>query len=376
MPAATDVDAGAEAFGLDLYAQLAKAGGNLVCSPLSVRLVLALAASGAGGDTRAELRSALRLPADAGAVGGLATDLNAAGDCLLAVTSAVWAERGFPLSTEFVRRARAGYFTEARACDFAADPAGSRATINRWVESATGGRIRDLVPAGAIDAETRLVLTNAVYFRAEWVHEFPESRTKPGPFTLAGGATERVPLMHLGAELRASDDPAEPFRAVRLPYRGGTSMLLLVPRAPDGLPLVEARLSAGHFAATVTGLTTYRVELTLPRFGAEFAADLAGPLRALGINRAFDPASADFSGVTPHPDGLFVSHVAHKAFIRVDERGTEAAAATGGGMGGGRGRLPPPAPPLTIIADRPFVYAICHDGTGRALFWGRCATPA
>ena len=371
-PVSNADDAGAEQFGLDLYAELAKKPGNVVCSPLSVRTILALAAAGAGGATRGEMISALKLPgtveASDAAVSALMAQLNAPKGFALSVANALWVMRGFPLLPEFITRAKTSYSAEARECDFVADPAGSRTTINRWVESKTNDKIKDLIPAGAVTPDTRLVLTNAVYFKADWQTPFPKQRTTPGPFALADGSTKRVPLMHLSAELRAGDDPADDFQAVRLPYAGGqVSMVLLVPRKPDGLPAVESRLSADRFRATLAGLKPHRVELTLPKFKAEFEATLNAPLQSLGMKAAFTP-SADFSKLTS-ADKLMISLVVHKAFIEVDEAGTEAAAATGAVMRTTSARLP--APPLTITADRPFVYALYHEPAGRVLFWGR-----
>ncbi len=371
-PVANADDAGAEQFGLDLYAELAKKPGNVVCSPLSVRTILALTAAGAGGATRGEMISALKLPGSVEAsdatVSALMAQLNAPKGFALSVANALWVMRGFPLRPEFVTRAKTSYSAEARECDFVADPAGSRTTINRWVESKTNDKIKDLIPASAIDADTRLVLTNAAYFKADWQTPFPKPRTAPGPFTLPGGATKQVPLMHLSAELMAGDDPAESFQTVRLPYAGGqVSMVVLVPRKPDGLPALEAGLSAERFRARLAGLKSHRVELTLPKFRAEFEATLNGPLQSLGMRAAFTP-SADFSKLTS-ADKLMISLVVHKAFIEVDEAGTEAAAATGVVMTRASARLP--APPLTVTADRSFLYAIRHEPTGRVLFWGR-----
>ena len=175
--------------------------------------------------------------------------------------------------------------------------------------------------------------------------------------------------MQLSAELDASDDPAEAFQAVRLPYWGDASMVLLVPRRPDGLAAVESGLSAERFAHILAGLTPHRVELTAPKFRTEFAADLGPSLQSLGLRLAFTPG-ANFSNLTDAAGELFLSLAVHKAFIAVDEVGTEAAAATGVSAAGGL-FVRPPAPPLTVTADRPFLYAIRHEPTGRVLFWGR-----
>ena len=368
----TDADAGAEQFGLDLFAKLGRPGESVICSPFSVRTILALAAAGADGATRGEMVSALKLPgtpeeADA-ALKALMAQLDAPQGYSLRVANALWVMRGFPLLPEFVTRAKTRYSAEARECDFGGDPAGSRTTINRWVESQTNDKIKDLIPDGALTPDTRLVLTNAVYFKADWVTPFPKGRTAPGPFTRADGSTRLVPLMHLGAELSARDDPAEDFQAVRLPYKGGqASMILLVPRKPGGLAALEASLSADRFAATLAGLKPYQVELTLPKFRAEFEATLNEPLQALGMKSAFTRA-ADFSKLTSAAE-LAISLVVHKAFIEVNETGTEAAAATGAVMT--RTSAPVPRPPLAIRADRPFAYALLHEPTGRVLFWGR-----
>ncbi|MGD2113491.1 MAG: serpin family protein, partial [Acidobacteriota bacterium] len=275
----------------------------------------------------------------------------------------------------------ARYGARLEPVDFVRATGEARAAINRWAEEETEGRIRDLVPPGALDAMTRLVLTNAIYFKASWKHRFDEARTAEAPFHLPGGGEVRVPMMvqtdsfpyHRGAG----------YAAVELPYAGGaTSMLVVVPDRAEpeagGFGAFERSFGADALEALVADLETVRVELALPRFEITSTAALGDALRRLGMGRAFGD-EADFSGMVDVEKesviarDLRLDEVLHKAWVRVDEAGTEAAAATAAMMAV---TSMPIDEPVRLIVDRPFLFFVRHRPTGAILFAGRVLDPS
>ncbi|HEX3125855.1 MAG TPA: serpin family protein, partial [Thermoanaerobaculia bacterium] len=262
--------------------------------------------------------------------------------------------------------------------DFMGAPEPSRVRINQWVEDRTERRIQDLIPAGVIDPDTRLVLVNAIYFLGTWMEPFEERATHPAPFHVAPSETKNVPTMH-----RTNTFPiaqAKGVTALELPYKGSRlSMLLLVPNQVDGLAALESTLDAQRLDA-ITGTMRYEsVALALPKFEvcpAE-SISLRTDLKTLGMPTAFDSNHADFTGIANPPDPadrLFISEVFHKGFVRVDEKGTEAAAATAVVMMFRAGGAP--KEPLQIKVDRPFLFLIRDRKSGLVLFLGRVSDPS
>ena len=362
-------------FGADLYRRAAPDGGNLFLSPFSVHAALSLAFAGAAWATARQLAEALRWPADpgAGATYGSFIAAIAGGSKRLIVANALWAQEGSALRPEFARRIERDLHAGIRRVDFAGAAEAARSAINAWASQYTLGRIRDVVPPGGVSDETRLVLTNAIHFKARWLHPFDPADTQDAPFRLAGGAAVRVPTMHLSEQLAAAE--TEHYLTVALPYRDlETHLQLFVPRRAEDMPWVERTILAGGREAWDRDLCWRQVRLWMPRFRFDAALVLGEALQAMGISDAFDPARADFSGMT-ESQRFWLSEVFHRAYVNVDEEGTEAAAATGSILTTGAG---PSYRPLEIRADRPFLFTIRHTtkaDVSTLLFAGRVADP-
>ena len=364
----------------DLYRELAaqSKGGNLFFSPLSASATLAMASGGARGGTAKEIRSALHLdlPADrlSAAMGGFVGDLNSAGKdggFELCVANALWGQKGHEFLPEFLALNKAGYGAGLQTVDFAGDADGACRAINAWVGEQTRDRITGLFAPGSLDKTTRMVLTDAVYFKGGWRNVFEEGRTEPQPFKLGGGLTVQVPMM------RQTDwfafGASRGYKAVELPYMGGRlAMLVLLPEKGHELADLEMRLSVRMLKGL--DLESHEVVLGLPRFRLETESRLDAALKSLGMAEAFDVRKADFSGIDGEtsPDArLFLGAVVHKAFVDVNEKGTEAVAATGAAACKADG-----VPPEHFTADRPFVFLIRDRKTGIVLFLGRVTDPS
>jgi len=368
-------------FAVLLYGLLRAQSSNLCFSPFSIRTALMMALAGARGETAAQMRDALHVSSSDDSVhatlAGIIAHLHAptGGAYEMAVANSLWGQDVAPLRAEFLDHVGRYYGGGLNRVDFRRHAARARSEINQWVEERTRRRIRELIPAGALNAETRLVLVNAVYFNGTWLCQFPRRDTRKETFHLDGGRTMAVPLMYQQAHVRYMD--ADGFQAVDLLYQGGTlSMLVLLPARDEGLPGLESRLSARLLHDCVTRMQLREVRLSLPRFRVTWGTvDLRDPLTTLGMSLPFDRVRADFSGINGHrpPDveALFISGVYHKAFVDVNEEGTEAAAATAGMMVLGRALHEPPA----FRADHPFLYAIRDVKSGAILFLGRVADP-
>jgi serpin B len=373
------------AFALAIYEHLRQGPGNLFFSPFSMRGALGMALAGARGDTAAQMRHVLRIvsidePVHA-AVAPFVRGLSEAGsgDYELAVANSLWGQAGAPLEPGFLEVIMRHYGAGMNVVDFAGAAEDARAAINRWVEDATRQRIRALIPAGALDADTRLVLVNAVYFKGTWVLQFERALTRNEPFHVESGKNVQAALMHRRSEVWYAQ--AAGYQAVQLDYRGGSlCMLVFLPDRQDGLRDLEQVLSGSALRDTVSRMRPREVDLFLPRFRLTWGTfDVRDELAALGMPLAFSPLQADFSGINgrvpPHRDALFVSGVFHKAFVAVNEEGTEAAAATAA--------LAPPmaspshrAPTVPVFrADHPFVFAISDRKSGAILFYGRIVDP-
>jgi serpin B len=287
----------------------------------------------------------------------------------LHVANALWAQQGLAVERPFTSALAAEFGAPLQRLDFT-DQKAARAAINRWVAGHTRDRILDIVPEGLPAPDTLLALANAIWFKAAWQDPFEERWTKPAPFTTADGRTPEVPLMHRVGSYRYFGD--DEVQVCELPYRGGkTSMLVVLPKQSDGLPALEAKLSGERIDGWIAGLAHADVAVKLPRFQVTWATDLVEVLKQLGMPTAFDASKADFTGMTKAAP-LLIGAVLHKAWVQVDEAGTEAAAATvvmmlEGGM---------PRKPIEFTADHPFVFLIRHQETGAILFAGRYAGPA
>lgn len=373
-------------FAVDMYHQLVEEGESLFFSPYSLSAALGMTTAGARNETERQMRQALQLTLQGDAfhdaLNGLELDLEGhvgvTDGIELNIVNSVWAQTGFDLRRVYLDLLARYYGAGVNLLDFIAAPDSSRRVINDWVSEQTRERIEDLLPPGSISPQTRLVLTNAVYFLAQWLYRFDPALTADEPFHRLDGSTVTVPLMQLGApgenvELEYAREADAAVRAINLYYRG--ERLCMTALLPD----------AGTFAAFENELSLEAVEglisrlrptdlppVQLPRFTYTSASvPLKKPLQALGMRDAFDPGLADFSGIDGRRD-LFVSRVLHKAFVAVDEQGTEAAAATA--VVFDRNATPPDAP--QFIADRPFIFLIRDTETGLILFMGRILDPS
>jgi serpin B len=369
------------AFAFDLYGKLRAAPGNLVVSPASVTTALAMAWGGARGQTAEEMQAVLRFDRPAAETMQVSGRLAAAltdpkRPVVFRIANRLFGEQSYRFEPAYLESTKAAYGAPLEPLDFRRAPDQARERINGWVEQQTEQRIRDLVPPGGLDRDTRLVLVNAIYFLGDWAEPFTKEATRPAPFHTTRAERKDVPTMHrAGVFPFAAKDGV---KVLELPYRGGAmSMLLVLPDAVDGLDAVERSLTAQSLDELVAALTPQRVWVALPKFEVNPAQSLAlaDTLRALGMARAFDPRQADFTGMAPpDPAGrLFLARVFHKAFVRVDEKGTEAAAATASGMVMTSG---PASPPREFRADHPFLFAIRDTASGLVLFLGRVADPS
>ena len=370
-------------FAFAAYQQLITKNTNLVFSPASISIALAMTYAGAATTTATEMASALHFtlpPAQLHpAFNALDQTLASRGQRFLGgaggpmqvdITNAVWAEKTYTFEADFLDTLAENYGAGVNLLDFVNAPDPSRLTINAWVAGQTDNKIQNLLPPDSIDNLTTLVLTNAVYFNAAWNTQFDPTQTHSGPFTLLDGSNVTVSLMHSEfASFPATQGTN--FVAASLPYADTRLSLVVVVPDAGQFSQVESSLNATALATLVAGLTNQQVLLTLPRFKIETATSLKVLLQALGMTSAFIYGTADFSGM----DGthnLFISNVFHDAFINVAEKGTEAAAATAVVVGAGS------AAPMGLLVDatRPFIYFLYDQPTGAILFMGRVQDPS
>lgn len=348
-------------FAFKLYGQLRTAEGNLFFSPASIESALAMTREGAASNTLRQM--SLLLP-EVSAFPNTGTNVT------LDSANAVWVDKKFPILAKFQTAVQGKYGAEIRPADFAGQPEVERGTVNRWVEEKTRDKIKNLLAPGSVTTDTRLILVNAIYFKGDWLHAFEKSKTANEPFWTSPEVSTNVPMMTLKPE-RFSYMENESFQCLELPYQGEeVSMLIILPKEKDGLVRIEDGLSSDALTDWTGTLRKEEVEVHLPRFKVESHFDsMSKTLAALGMTDAFNPALADFSGISAQP--LFISDVVHKAFVQVDEEGTEAAAATGVMMR----TTSMPMPPKVFRADHPFLFLIRHNASGTMLFMGRVSCP-
>jgi serpin B len=360
------------AFAFELYRSLvARTPSNVFFSPYSVAAALTMIYEGARGDTAAEMAGVLRLPFVGdrlhAARNGLDHDLAGAsgddGSLRLHVANSLWAQAGYGFEQTFLEVLARHYGAAVHLADYIAAVEPARQAINQWVELQTQDKIRELIPEGLINELTRLVVVNAVYFKARWLHEFDPALTVPQPFQPLEGRAQSVPMMH--RQLLAGYTKDEGYEAVRLPYAGGASMVVIAPES-GRFGAIQRQLGPRFVDRLDARFRTHQVDLGMPRFELTSSFLMAGTLAGLGMSTAFDPTRADFTGIV-RTEPLSIGDVCHKAFVRVDETGTEAAAATALVMRAA-GRVT--APPAQLTLDRPFLFAIRSNRTGSLLFLG------
>jgi serpin B len=379
-PPTPDQDAVAEgnnAFAIDLYGQLRKQSGNLFFSPESISTDLAMAYAGARGTTASEMAATLHftLPPEKlhPAMGALLSGLNAAHPGYqLHVADALWAEKDFTFLDDFLKLTSTDYGAGFNRVDFKTAPEASRSTINQWVEQKTERKIKDLLPPGSIGPDTRLVLTNAIYFKGDWQTQFSKTQTRDEDFHLSASQTVKAPLMHIEQNLRYTADSMS--QIVEIPYKSRElSMVIFLPKDVAGLAAFEQSLTIAGIEKILSEMrSSPKIILSLPKFKMSSQFELADALGALGMRRAFQKTVADFSGMTGKRD-LWISAAIHKAYIDVNEEGTEAAAATGTVMRSMA--MSREQPPIVFRADHPFVFMIRDNRSGAILFMGRVTDP-
>jgi serpin B len=365
-------------FAVDFYQQVQGSEGNLFFSPASLSTALGMTYAGARGQTAQQMAQAMRfdLPPEQlhPAFAWLVRDLNGAGGSrgyTLDVANALWGQKGYAFVPSFNQLLETDYGAALHPLDFSASPEASRRTINQWVEQHTHNKIKDLIPSGALDQYTRLVLTNAIYFKGKWDRQFKTEQTRPQPFKLSDGKTVDVPMMHQmkGFRLLQGDG----FAALEMPYVGGDlSMVVFLPEKADGLGAFEKQITADRLAGWIDSMhkaTPTDVVVTFPKFTFTRSIALKPILSRMGMPLAFS-READFSGMNGGKEPLYISDAFHQAFVKVDEEGTEAAAATGVGMAAASVRVAP-----AFTADHPFVFVIRQNLTGSILFMGRVVSP-
>lgn len=369
------------AFGFDLYAQLRATPGNLIVSPASITTALAMTWGGARGETAAQMKKVLHLdgaPADVMAVSGaLARSLeDPSRPIIFRIANRLFGEKSFTFEKPYLDQTAAAFGAPLEMLDFQGGFEAARARINAWAESKTEQRIKELVPRNGVDKDTRLVLVNAVYFLGDWAEPFSHERTRPQPFLTAKATSKDVPTMNRTGEFAYAK--RDGLAALEIPYKGGSmSMLFVVPNAVDGLAALEKSLDATKLDALVAALKSERVWAQIPTFEVAPPASLSlgDTLKAMGMTTAFDRQRADFTGIANPPtpqDRLVIGEVFHKAFVKVNEKGTEAAAATAVSMPRAGAA---PSQPLEFKADRPFLYFIRDTASGLILFMGRVSDP-
>ncbi len=364
------------AFALSLYGKLAPTEGNLLFSPYSISTALGMTYAGARGNTEKEMAEALHFSVGQSelhpAFGALRVRLKKAerNGIRLRVANSLWPQKGHPFLDDFLSVAKRYYGVVITPVDYENARESARKEINRWVEDKTENKITDLLQPSDLSALTRLVLVNAIYFKGKWASQFKAGNTKTGPFHVLPGKVVEVPMMTQKMECRYASLPE--MDLLEMPYVGERlSMVILLPKQNDGLQKLERELTAENLAKWLNALYEQEVLVSMPRFKVTCRFGLNDTLASMGMMDAFRETKANFAGMDGRPDGLYISSVIHKAYVDVNEEGTEAAAATAVVMA----KRALPASPPTFRADHPFVFLIQEKQTGSILFVGRLCDP-
>ena len=365
------------AFALDLYGQLRTARGNFFFSPFSISTALAMTYAGARENTARQMAVTLHFTEAPNllhrSMGKVLTQLNSVQQQTaveLRVANALWAQKGYKFRDEFIRIVHEAYQAELTQVDFRTASEAVRQSINAWVENQTDQKIKDLIQPGVLNALTRLVLVNAVYFKGFWDIRFKPADTREMEFWLSEGGPVKLPMMHQKHEFGYWEN--EWLQVLEMPYKNGSlSLIILLTKEKAGISALEKKLTLENTINWQNQLRQRKVVVFLPRFKIESEFSLNQTLTAMGMPDAFNPASADFSGMVVGKRELYISSVIHKAFMEVNEEGTEAAAATGVVVGV---TSIAPSPPV-FKADHPFVFFIRDNASQSILFLGRVANP-
>jgi len=378
-----DLVSGNRQFALDFYQSIRNETGNIFYSPYSISLALAMTYGGARGDTEAQMSQVLGFSLPQASLHPafntldleLASRESATTDVdnqpfQLNIANSIWGQYDFEFLSEYLDLLASNYGAGLRLVDFvnAAEPA--RKEINEWVSKGTNAKIKDLIPEGAINDLTRLVLANAIYFKADWMAPFENSRTQEMPFNLLDDSTVSAEMMSYSSPAFIPYTEGQGYQAVEIPYVGETvSMILLVPEKGN-FDEIESNLTAEQLDTILNSLQPLSVDLSMPKFSFESEFNLKSTLMDMGIQDAFTPDVADFSGMDGRTD-LYISDAFHKAFVAVDEKGTEAAAATAVIVAVESA----PMIDVSLVVDRPFIFIIQDKPSGTILFMGRVLNP-
>ncbi len=375
-----DLVDGNNAFAFDIYYSLRSQDGNLILSPYSISLALAMPYAGARDETESQMTQTLHfLPQDQ-----FHSEFNALDQQLeeskksndkdqtplqLDIVNAIWAEQTQTFLPEFLDTLAVNYGAGVHIADFINKFESARKEINSWVKNKTRNKIKNVLAEGSLNSDTRMLVVNTIYFKADWLHQFEASETQDAPFHLLDGTTVNTPMMNQDIFIPYASGNG--YQAVELPYSGSTAAMEIIVPDEGNFDSFESSFDSEVYDQIIKSMEPAFVTLGLPKF--EFSSDfnLSDQLASLGMPDVFDRNNADFSGMTGGRD-LFMSDVVHKAFVAVDEKGTEAAAATlpiitlGGAM---------PPGDISLIVDRPFIFVIRDLGTGQILFFGRVLNP-
>jgi serine protease inhibitor len=360
------------AFALDLYAKFRGQEGNLFFSPFSISTVLSMTYAGARERTGKQMASALHFTLDQQrlhpAFAALINQLNGNDDprgYRLSIANALWGQKGYDILETFKNTNKENYGAGLGELDFATAPEQARKTINSWIERQTQEKIKDLIKPNDLDASTVLVLTNAIYFKGDWASQFKKEQTKEAPFAVRPNEKVLVPMMNQEGLFKYMNDGD--FQALELPYAGNDlSMIVFLPKMAEGLAEFEKSLTIEKLAMWLPKLSRQEVDIALPKFKLISEFELNQVLIEMGMADAFDSRLADLSSINGSR-GLYISLVAHKAYVEVNEEGTEAAAASG--------VLVPSSLPPQFHADHPFVFLIKDNRSDSILFLGRVVNP-
>ena len=369
----TLVDGNSE-FAFDMFQALKQHDGNLFYSPYSISLALAMTYAGARNETATEMASVLHFTLTQDRLHpafdwlDLALNNQSSKGFQLNIANALWGQKNYKFLDSFLNTLGQNYGAGMRLLDFVNQLEPSRVTINDWISDQTEHKIQDLIPQGAIDSLTRLVLTNAIYFKADWLKPFDHESTRDGEFHLIGGGNVTVPMMAQSGSFTYAD--GDGYQAIELPYDGDQmSMVIMLPDSGK-FESFESNLSAARVDQTISSLESHEVDLTMPKFKYDYECSLAETLAGMGMPTAFSDG-ADFSGMTGNRE-LSITDVLHKAYVSVDEKGTEAAAATAVIVG----LTSMPVETVQMTVDRPFIFLIRDIENGTILFIGRVMNPS
>lgn len=361
-------------FAFELYNQIAKTPGNLFFSPLSIEAALAMTTAGAQKETLSQMTKTLHLaPNYHPEFRTLLGHLKGSKDFQLLIANRIWGGLGTEYYPSFLKLLQENYGANLSPLDFKTQPEPSRLKINQWVQQQTKDKIKDLLPDGTITPETDLVLTNAIYFKGSWTAQFEKELTKNDTFLIAATQKMSIPFMHRTSYFKYAENPE--LQLLEMTYKGNELVMdVLLPNPGVDLSLIEKKLTSTALGELIRKAQNAEVDVSIPKFKAESQFDLGEKLKALGMPLAFDPKKADFQGIRKiRPgDNLYISKVIHKAFVDVNEKGTEAAAATGMEMMMETSIKPPPK---IFKADHPFLFFIRHLKSGAILFMGRYSQP-